>query len=132
MCACPIESSHTAAALTHELSRAAAPHALPTSALTDLRDLDRVHTPKWLQAKRVAPDAPGLAAAPSLMILVRDWSDLSKVKPTEIGDAVMCTDPARGGLEAWIAPFRASGVAERLAALLEDVDPSAMKALSVN
>jgi len=82
-----------------------------------LRDVDTVFTPRWMAAQRISPDAPGLAPAPSLLTLVRDWSDLSKVKPTAIGDAVMCTDPV--DYSAWYAPFKAEGVASRIAALLQ-------------
>jgi len=82
-----------------------------------LRDLDTVFTPRWLQSQRVPLDAPGLAPAPSLQTLVRDWSDLSAVKPVAIGDAVMCTEPT--DLDAWFAPFRAKGNAERVAAVLD-------------
>ena len=44
-----------------------------------LRDIDSVVTPKWIAAERVPADAPGIPAAPSKEVLVRDWSDLSKV-----------------------------------------------------
>ena len=81
-----------------------------------VRDLERVFTPTWMQPMRVPRDAPGLAAAPSLLVLVRDWSDLSKVKPTAIGDAVMCTDPT--DFDAWYAPFQAEGLDARVTALL--------------
>ena len=81
-----------------------------------LRDLDTVFTPKWMEAVRMPVDSPGLAPAPSLLTLVRDWSDLTKVKPTAIGDAVLCTDPV--DLTSWFAPYRANREPERLATLL--------------
>lgn len=73
-----------------------------------LRDLPHVFTPKWLSEERVAPSSGGLPAAPSLMILVRDWSqDLAQLKPSAICDAVMCTEPA--DVDAWLAPWLAKG-----------------------
>ena len=78
-----------------------------------LRDLDHVYTPqRWLQSKRVGGKDPGLPAAPSLLILARDWNVLEHVRPTAIADAVYCTEPC--DFEAWVAPFRASD-AEALA-----------------
>lgn len=82
-----------------------------------LRDLDTVFVPRWLHHQKVAKDAPGLAAAPSLMTLVRDWSDLSNVKPTAIADAVMCTDPV--DLGRWIAPFYSDGNEECIRQVLQ-------------
>ena len=81
-----------------------------------VRDLDTVFTPRFLKSQRVPVDAPGLAPAPSLMTLVRDWSDLQKVKPTAVIDAVMCTEPIE--FDGWYASFEAEGVAERVDALL--------------
>jgi deoxyguanosine kinase len=81
-----------------------------------VRDLDSVFTPRWLKTQRVAVGAPGLAPAPSLMTLVRDWSDLTKVKPTAIVDAIMCTEPI--DFDAWYRAFE-DGTAERAAALVE-------------
>ena len=73
-----------------------------------LRDLPHVFTPKWLSEERVAPGGDGLPAAPSLLVLVRDWSqDLAQLKPAAICDAVMCTEPA--DLDAWLAPWLAKG-----------------------
>lgn len=81
-----------------------------------LRDLPTVITPKHLAAERVSLATPGLTPAPSLQTLVRNWSDLSKVRPTAIADAVLCTEPV--DFAAWIAPFEAEGVSARMDALL--------------
>lgn len=83
-----------------------------------LRDKDNVFTPRWLKAERVAPEAPGLPAAPSLLVLVRDWSDLSRVKLATISDAVFCTDPT--SFDAWIGPWKAETVDARVEVLLQD------------
>lgn len=85
---------------------------------TWLRDQPHVFTPKWLADQRVAPSADGLSAAPSHLILVRDWSqDLSQIKPTAIRDAVMCSEPT--DIDTWIAPWLVKGAQERVAALLK-------------
>ena len=83
-----------------------------------LRDKENVFTPRWLKAERVAPEAPGLPAAPSMLVLVRDWSDLSRVKLATISDAVFCTDPT--SFDAWIGPWKAETVDARVEALLQD------------
>lgn len=83
-----------------------------------LRDKENVFTPRWLKAERVAPEAPGLPVAPSLLVLVRDWSDLSRVKLATISDAVFCTDPT--SFDAWIGPWKAETVDARVEALLQD------------
>lgn len=80
-----------------------------------VRDLPSVFTPRWLQSQRMAANAPGLVAAPSLMTLVRNWSDLSKVKPTAIVDAVYCTEPT--DFDSWFEPFETRNLAERTFAL---------------
>ena len=82
-----------------------------------LRDLPSVFTPPSMNCERVPATAPGLAAAPSLLTLVRNWSDLSTVKPTAIADAVMCTDPT--DLDGYMEPFRAEHMDTRIAALLQ-------------
>lgn len=82
-----------------------------------LRDLPNVVTPRWLHTQRLPVDAPGLAPAPSLATLVRDWSDLSTVRPTAIVDAIMCTEPHDAAM--WLAPFYADGFSERVAAILD-------------
>jgi deoxyadenosine/deoxycytidine kinase len=82
-----------------------------------VRDLEKVFTPYRMKVQRVPKEAPGLAAAPSLMTLVRDWSDLSTVKPTAIVDAVMCTEPT--DFEQWMMPYLAAGFAERAAAIID-------------
>ena len=61
-------------------------------------------------------DAPGLPPAPSLMTLVRDWSDLATVKPTAIVDAIMCTEPTE--FEGWMKPALAQSFAERVEAII--------------
>mmetsp|Transcript_14443 Transcript_14443/g.33028 ORF Transcript_14443/g.33028 Transcript_14443/m.33028 type:complete len:256 (-) Transcript_14443:72-839(-) len=81
-----------------------------------VRDLGKVFTPRWLRSQRVAEETPGLAAAPSAMTLVRDWSDLSKVRPTGVVDAVMSTPPVELG--AWLEPMKQGGFAEGVAAIL--------------
>ena len=81
-----------------------------------LRDFPTVFTPPAMHSKRVPPSAPGLYAAPSLLTLVRNWSDLSKVRPTAIGDAVLCTEPS--DFNSWMETYRAEGNAERVAELL--------------
>jgi hypothetical protein len=50
--------------------------------------------------------------------LVRDWSDLSRVKLATISDAVFCTDPT--SFDAWIGPWKAETVDARVEALLQD------------
>jgi len=81
-----------------------------------LRDLDEVFTPRWLLSERVAVNKPGLAAAPSKMTLVRDWSDLSKVSNRAIVDAVMSTPPT--AFDAWLEPTRDPRFAEECAAII--------------
>ena len=88
-----------------------------------LRDKENVYTPNWLKAARIAPEAAGLPAAPSLLVLVRDWSDLSRVKPSTVADAVYCTDPT--SFDAWLAPFKADGMGARIEALLQGASCSA-------
>lgn len=72
-----------------------------------LHDTERVYTPTWMRAKRVAPDEARLPCAPSRLILVRDWSDLSNVKPMAIADAVYCTEPS--DVHTWLGGFRDGG-----------------------
>ena len=81
-----------------------------------LRDFPTVYTPPAMRSKRVPPSAPGLSAAPSLLTLVRNWSDLSAVRPTAIGDAVLCTEPV--DFNGWMEPLRVEGNAERVTELL--------------
>ena len=80
-----------------------------------LRDVESVVTPKWLAGERVAADAPGIPAAPSKEVLVRDWSDLAKVSPKVLVDAIFCTNPS--DFRSWLSPFRDN--ADRVAALIE-------------
>ena len=88
-----------------------------------LHDVERVYTPTWMRDKRVMPDEARLPCAPSTLILVRDWSDLSNVKPTWIADAVYCTEPC-DHLQ-WLGAFTHGGsngegeFAGRVRALLE-------------
>ena len=82
-----------------------------------LRDLPSVFTPRWLHSERVPVEAAGIPPAPSLMVLVRDWSDLSNVKAKVVADAVMCTEPI--DFSAWIAPYQAEGNDAHVKELLE-------------
>lgn len=69
-----------------------------------LRDIDKAFKLRFVQDKRPPPLSPaegGLPAAPSLMVLVRDWSDLTRVKVSAIADAVMSTPPVP--LEQWLS-----------------------------
>ena len=83
-----------------------------------LRVSPRVFMPKWLaHGAAVAADAPGLPAAPSLLVLVRDWSDPTRVKPSVVADAVMCSEPT--DLTEWLAPFKLAATNEHIAAVLD-------------
>lgn len=68
-----------------------------------LRDLDKAFKLRFVQDKRPPLSAAegGLPAAPSLMVLVRDWSDLTRIKASAITDAVMSTPPVP--LEQWLS-----------------------------
>lgn len=68
-----------------------------------LRDIDKAFKLRFVQDKRPQPSPAegGLPAAPSLMVLVRDWSDLTRVKASAIADAVMSTPPVP--LEQWLS-----------------------------
>lgn len=74
---------------------------------------------RWLgdssRAPAPTPEMGGLPAAPSLLVLVRDWSDLSRVKASAISDAVMSTPPA--DLRAWLARYKVPGNVDRVRAL---------------
>ena len=71
-----------------------------------------------------------LPPAPSLSVLVRDWSDLSRVRTSAIADAVMCTNPS--SLEAWLAPLRSQGALAAIEQLgLSSPPPAAESALRV-
>jgi len=88
-----------------------------------LRELPKAYTLRWVDGQRseraaVGIEQGGLPAAPSLLTLVRDWSDLSLTKPSAIADAVMCTPPTP--LEEWLAAFKAAATAERIGAVLEE------------
>eukprot|EP00964_Phaeocystis_antarctica_P026710 scaffold15046_cov72-Phaeocystis_antarctica.AAC.2 len=88
-----------------------------------LRELPKAYTLRWVDGQRseraaVGIEQGGLPAAPSLLTLVRDWSDLSLTKPSAIADAVMCTPPTL--LEEWLAAFKAAATAERIGAVLEE------------
>jgi len=87
-----------------------------------LRDVETVFTPKWLTGERVPPDAEGLPAAPSKLVLVRDWSDLSRVSGKVLADAVMCTDPC--DFEAWLSPYKAKAGRDRVTGLLQTMPRS--------
>ena len=87
-----------------------------------LRDLDKSYKLRWLHGQRssrgcVGEDKGGLPSAPSLLVLVRDWSDLSNTKPSAIADAIMCTPPVP--TEEWLSRFNAAGNEERVRVLLE-------------
>lgn len=58
-----------------------------------------------------------------MSVLVRDWSDLSRIRASAIADAVMSTPPIN--LEQWLEPFRAN--AERVHALLAAEPTAALK-----
>jgi hypothetical protein len=83
-----------------------------------MRDLETVFTPRRLQDQRVDPEATGLPVAPSMLTLVRDWSDVTKIKASAIADAVMCTEPT--DFSSWLQPFASSDGSARSQALIEN------------
>ena len=84
-----------------------------------LHAIDRVCSPKMAE-RRIAPSKARLPAAPSLLILVRDWSNPDSIKPTQIADVMYCTEPTN--LDAWLGPFASGGQAARVQAVLDPED----------